>query len=151
MSYPFRDGLSGPEAAKRAISVIEKQVGADNLAAVIIEPIQGEGGFIVPADGFLPALVDWCRANDVVFIADEVQTGFARTGAMFASEHLRHRPRSDHDRQGDRRRPAARRGDRAGRRSWTPRTPADSAARTAAIRSPAPRRWPRSTRSSTTG
>jgi 4-aminobutyrate aminotransferase / (S)-3-amino-2-methylpropionate transaminase / 5-aminovalerate transaminase len=88
MSYPFRDGLSGPEAAKRAISVIEKQVGADNLAAVIIEPIQGEGGFIVPADGFLPALVDWCRANDVVFIADEVQTGFARTGAMFASEHF---------------------------------------------------------------
>jgi 4-aminobutyrate aminotransferase/(S)-3-amino-2-methylpropionate transaminase len=66
--------------------VIEKQVGADNLAAVVIEPIQGEGGFIVPADGFLPALVDWCRANDVVFIADEVQTGFARTGAMFASD-----------------------------------------------------------------
>jgi 4-aminobutyrate aminotransferase/(S)-3-amino-2-methylpropionate transaminase len=54
---------------------------------VVIEPIQGEGGFIVPADGFLPALLDWCRANDVVFIADEVQTGFARTGAMFACEH----------------------------------------------------------------
>ncbi len=54
--------------------------------AVIIEPIQGEGGFIVPADGFLPAIVDWCRANGVVFIADEVQTGFARTGHMFASE-----------------------------------------------------------------
>jgi len=86
LSYPFRDGLSGPDAAKRAIAVIEKQVGADNLAAVIIEPIQGEGGFIVPADGFLPALVEWCRANDVVFIADEIQTGFARTGAMFASE-----------------------------------------------------------------
>ena len=86
MSYPFRDGLSGADAAKRAISIIEKQVGADNLAAIIIEPIQGEGGFIVPADGFLPALVDWCRANDVVFIADEIQTGFARTGAMFASE-----------------------------------------------------------------
>lgn len=86
LSYPFRDGLSGPDAAKRAISIIEKQVGADNLAAVIIEPIQGEGGFIVPADGFLPALVDWCRANDVVFIADEIQTGFARTGEMFASD-----------------------------------------------------------------
>ena len=53
---------------------------------MIIEPIQGEGGFIVPADGFLPALADWCRANDVVFIADEIQTGFARTGAMFACE-----------------------------------------------------------------
>jgi 4-aminobutyrate aminotransferase/(S)-3-amino-2-methylpropionate transaminase len=94
LSYPFRDAEFGKElatdgelAAKRAISVIDKQVGADNLAAVVIEPIQGEGGFIVPADGFLPALLDWCRANDVVFIADEVQTGFARTGAMFACEH----------------------------------------------------------------
>jgi 4-aminobutyrate aminotransferase/(S)-3-amino-2-methylpropionate transaminase len=94
LSYPFRDAEFGKEiatdgelAARRAISVMEKQVGADNLAAVIIEPIQGEGGFIVPADGFLPALLEWCRANDVVFIADEVQTGFARTGAMFACEH----------------------------------------------------------------
>ncbi|WP_382308485.1 4-aminobutyrate--2-oxoglutarate transaminase [Herbiconiux sp. UC225_62] len=88
LSYPFRDGgLSGPDAAARAILQIEKQIGADNLAALIIEPIQGEGGFIVPAPGFLPALADWARANDVVFIADEVQTGFARTGAMFASEH----------------------------------------------------------------
>lgn len=86
LSYPFRDGLSGADAAKKAISVMEKQVGADNLAAVIIEPIQGEGGFIVPADGFLPAIVDWCRANGVVFIADEIQTGFARTGEMFASD-----------------------------------------------------------------
>lgn len=88
MSYPFRDGLTGAEAAKRAITHIEKQVGADNVAAVIIEPIQGEGGFIVPADGFLNALADWCRENGVVFIADEVQTGFARTGRWFASEHF---------------------------------------------------------------
>ena len=94
LSYPFRDAEFGKElatdgelAAKRAIDVIDKQVGADNLAAVIIEPIQGEGGFIVPADGFLPALLDWCRNNNVVFIADEVQTGFARTGVMFACEH----------------------------------------------------------------
>ena len=88
LSYPFRDGgLDGVESAKRVISQVEKQIGANNLAAMIIEPIQGEGGFIVPAAGFLPTLVDWCRANGVVFIADEVQTGFARTGAMFASEH----------------------------------------------------------------
>ena len=85
-SYPYRDGLSGADAAAKAISSIEKQIGADNLAAVIIEPIQGEGGFIVPAEGFLPAIAQWCRDNDVVFIADEVQSGFARTGAMFASE-----------------------------------------------------------------
>ncbi|WP_062525316.1 4-aminobutyrate--2-oxoglutarate transaminase [Demequina rhizosphaerae] len=88
MSYPFRDGLTGAEAAAKALSVIEKQVGADNLAAVIIEPIQGEGGFIVPAEGFLPAIADWCTAHGVVLIADEVQSGFARTGAMFASEHF---------------------------------------------------------------
>jgi 4-aminobutyrate aminotransferase/(S)-3-amino-2-methylpropionate transaminase len=89
LSYPYRDekATDGHVAARRAIDVIEKQVGAGNLAAVVIEPIQGEGGFIVPADGFLPALSAWCTANDVVFIADEVQTGFARTGAMFASEH----------------------------------------------------------------
>ncbi|GAB3615655.1 4-aminobutyrate--2-oxoglutarate transaminase [Okibacterium endophyticum] len=88
LSYPFHDGLSGEDAAARAVEVIEKQVGAGNLAAIVIEPIQGEGGFIVPAEGFLPALADWAAANDVVFIADEVQTGFARTGAMFASEHF---------------------------------------------------------------
>ena len=94
MSYPYRDGLldkelatDGELAAARAISVFDKQIGAANLAAVIIEPIQGEGGFIVPAEGFLPALLEWCRNNDVVFIADEVQSGFARTGAMFACEH----------------------------------------------------------------
>ncbi|WP_203135900.1 4-aminobutyrate--2-oxoglutarate transaminase [Microbacterium sp. JZ31] len=88
LSYPFRDGLSGAEAAKRAITMIEKQIGGDQVAAIIIEPIQGEGGFIVPADGFLPALVEWAQANGVVFIADEVQTGFGRTGAMFASERF---------------------------------------------------------------
>jgi 4-aminobutyrate aminotransferase/(S)-3-amino-2-methylpropionate transaminase len=87
MSYPYRDGLSGPEAAARAITVIEKQVGAADLAAVIIEPVQGEGGFVVPAEGFLPALQEWCTANGVVFIVDEIQSGFARTGDLFASEH----------------------------------------------------------------
>ena len=89
MSYPFRDDMhvDGKAAAARAIDLIEKQVGADNLAALVIEPIQGEGGFIEPAPGFLPALLMWCRANGVVFVADEVQTGFGRTGAMFACEH----------------------------------------------------------------
>jgi len=88
MSYPLRDGgLDGVIAAQRAILQIEKQIGADTIAAVIIEPIQGEGGFIVPAPGYLPTLLAWCHANNVVFIADEIQTGFARTGHMFASEH----------------------------------------------------------------
>ncbi|QBE50032.1 4-aminobutyrate--2-oxoglutarate transaminase [Leucobacter triazinivorans] len=86
-SYPFRDGLSGAEAAQVALTQIEKQVGASNLAAIIIEPIQGEGGFIAPAEGFLPALQEWATANGVVFILDEVQTGFARTGDLFAANH----------------------------------------------------------------
>lgn len=86
-SYPFRDGLSGAEAAEQAILQIEKQVGAANLAAIIIEPIQGEGGFIAPAEGFLPAIQRWANENGVVFILDEVQTGFARTGDMFAADH----------------------------------------------------------------
>ncbi|MBD0323246.1 MAG: 4-aminobutyrate--2-oxoglutarate transaminase [Aldersonia sp.] len=86
-SYPFRDGLTGEEAARRSIDQIEKQIGADSVAAIILEPIQGEGGFVVPAPGFLPMLANWAKNNEIVFIADEVQTGFARTGAWFASEH----------------------------------------------------------------
>jgi 4-aminobutyrate aminotransferase/(S)-3-amino-2-methylpropionate transaminase len=88
LSYPYRDDklIDGELAARRATDLIESQIGTGNLAALIIEPIQGEGGFIVPAEGFLPALANWCQANAVVFIADEIQTGFARTGAMFACE-----------------------------------------------------------------
>jgi 4-aminobutyrate aminotransferase/(S)-3-amino-2-methylpropionate transaminase len=88
MSYPFRDGgLSGADAAARAIDVMEKQVGAANVAAVLIEPIQGEGGFVVPADGFLATLSQWSRDNGAVFIADEIQTGFCRTGRWFAMQY----------------------------------------------------------------
>ncbi|GAA2112003.1 MULTISPECIES: 4-aminobutyrate--2-oxoglutarate transaminase [Kocuria] len=88
MSYPFRDadGMTGQEAAERALLLIEKQVGAENVAAVVIEPIQGEGGFIVPAEGFLPTLTKWCQDNGAVFVADEVQAGIARTGKWFSSE-----------------------------------------------------------------
>jgi 4-aminobutyrate aminotransferase/(S)-3-amino-2-methylpropionate transaminase len=88
MSYPFRDepGMTGAEAAARAVQQIETRIGASNVAAVLIEPIQGEGGFVVPAGGFLPAIADWCRRSGVVFIADEVQTGFCRTGDWFASD-----------------------------------------------------------------
>jgi 4-aminobutyrate aminotransferase/(S)-3-amino-2-methylpropionate transaminase len=87
MSYPFRDGLDGATAAARSIEYLERHVGAENLAALVIEPIQGEGGFIVPAPGFLPALAEWAQAHGIVFVADEVQTGFARTGMLFACEH----------------------------------------------------------------
>ncbi len=87
-SYPFHDGLSGAEAAKRTISYLEKRVGAQDLACLVAEPIQGEGGFIVPAEGYLLALQEWCRAHGIVFVADEVQSGVARTGAWYASEHF---------------------------------------------------------------
>ncbi|MEW2482362.1 4-aminobutyrate--2-oxoglutarate transaminase [Mycobacterium sp. NPDC049093] len=87
-SFPFRDGeTDGAAAAARALDLIDKQVGAENVAAIVIEPIQGEGGFIVPAPGFLRALQDWCTEAGAVFVADEVQSGFARSGAMFAVEH----------------------------------------------------------------
>lgn len=87
-SYPLRDpaGMTGQEAAARSIAIAEKTVGADQIAAFIIEPLQGEGGFIVPAPGYLAAMAEWCRENGIVFIADEVQSGFARTGTWFVSE-----------------------------------------------------------------
>ncbi|TXK42904.1 4-aminobutyrate--2-oxoglutarate transaminase [Nonomuraea sp. C10] len=90
LAYPFR-WPTGPEncaeeAAAEAIDMINKQVGAENVAAVVIEPIAGEGGFIEPAKGFLPRIAEFCRENGIVFVADEVQTGFARTGTLFACE-----------------------------------------------------------------
>ena len=91
-SYPLHDGLTGVEAAARTISYLEKSVGASDLACLVVEPIQGEGGFVVPADGYLPALQEWCTANGIVFIADEIQSGMARTGAYFASEHFGYTP-----------------------------------------------------------
>lgn len=91
MSYPFRWPGGAADCAKESFDVFEAhvhaQVGESNVAAVILEPIQGEGGFIVPAPGFVRQLSEWCTANGIVFIADEVQSGFCRTGDWFASEH----------------------------------------------------------------
>ena len=87
-SSPFHDGLSGAEAAERTISYLEKRVGASQIACLVVEPIQGEGGFIIPAEGYLPALLAWCHDNGIVYVSDEVQSGMARTGAYFASEHF---------------------------------------------------------------
>jgi 4-aminobutyrate aminotransferase / (S)-3-amino-2-methylpropionate transaminase / 5-aminovalerate transaminase len=66
----------------------KRVVAAESVAAVIVEPIMGEGGFITPPPEFFPILTDICRRHGILLIADEVQTGFARTGAMFASERL---------------------------------------------------------------
>jgi 4-aminobutyrate aminotransferase/(S)-3-amino-2-methylpropionate transaminase len=79
--------MTGEEAATRAITYMEKRIGGNNLAAVVIEPIQGEGGFVVPAPGFLRTLSAWTKANGIVLVADEVQAGIARTGQWFASEY----------------------------------------------------------------
>jgi 4-aminobutyrate aminotransferase/(S)-3-amino-2-methylpropionate transaminase len=91
MAYPLR-WPGGPEACKAQAldavkSQIHAQVGEENVAAILIEPIQGEGGFIVPPDGFLRGLAEYAKEHGIVFIADEIQAGFCRTGDWFASEH----------------------------------------------------------------
>src|SRR6476661_2098002 len=91
MAYPYR-WPSGPdncaaEAFSQFTQLIDAQVGADAVACVVVEPIQGEGGFVVPAYGFLRRVADFCRDRGILLVADEVQTGIARTGAWFACEH----------------------------------------------------------------
>jgi len=86
-SYPFRDGPhGGKEVAQWATTRIEKEIGGENVAAIIVEPVQGEGGFIVPAPGYLAGLAEYAKANGIVFVSDEIQSGFCRTGDWFAIE-----------------------------------------------------------------
>jgi len=87
-SYRYEGNLAKitEESLEHIIHKIEKEIGAKNVAAILIEPIQGEGGFIVPPKGFLPGLQKFANENNVMFIADEVQSGFARTGNLFACE-----------------------------------------------------------------
>jgi 4-aminobutyrate aminotransferase / (S)-3-amino-2-methylpropionate transaminase / 5-aminovalerate transaminase len=91
MAYPLRwpgdRNRVAEEAFDLVTSLIHTQVGEDNTAAVLIEPIQGEGGFVVPPDGFLPRLAEFCREHGILLIADEIQTGFCRTGDWFACDH----------------------------------------------------------------
>jgi 4-aminobutyrate aminotransferase/(S)-3-amino-2-methylpropionate transaminase len=92
-SYPYRCAAGaapsecGPACAQAAITAMDRQIGGDRIAALVIEPVLGEGGVVIPGEGFLPALAEYCAANGIVFVADEVQAGFARTGRWFASEH----------------------------------------------------------------
>lgn len=76
----------GIACAEKFRTLLKGEMSADTLAALIAEPLQGEGGFIVPPKEYLPALQSICRENGIVFIVDEVQSGFARTGSMFASD-----------------------------------------------------------------
>ena len=90
LAYPYRcDACTKPcesSVLSMVLHKIEKEIGASNVACIVIEPILGEGGFIVPCKGFLPGLAKFCKENGIIFIADEVQTGFGRTGHMFACE-----------------------------------------------------------------
>jgi 4-aminobutyrate aminotransferase/(S)-3-amino-2-methylpropionate transaminase len=93
-SYPYRcpAGASydecGPACSEAAIAAMDRQVGPEAIAALVMEPVVGEGGVIVPEASFVRALADYCAEHGIVFVADEVQSGFARTGRFFASEHF---------------------------------------------------------------
>jgi 4-aminobutyrate aminotransferase/(S)-3-amino-2-methylpropionate transaminase len=89
-AYAYR-WPSGPEhCAEEALAYakdeIHKHIGEENVAAVILEPIQGEGGFIVPAAGFVSGLADFCREHGILFIADEIQSGMGRAGRWYSIE-----------------------------------------------------------------
>lgn len=88
--YPFRwvGGAenSAEQAAAKLTEMVETQIGAGNVAAIIVEPVQGEGGFIVPPPGYLARVRELCDRHGIVLIADEIQSGFGRTGTMFAIE-----------------------------------------------------------------
>jgi 4-aminobutyrate aminotransferase / (S)-3-amino-2-methylpropionate transaminase / 5-aminovalerate transaminase len=89
-AYPFRS-RSPETCAADALAQLKEtvltEIGPRNVAAIVAEPIQGEGGFIVPPPGYLRGVQEFADEHGIVFVADEIQTGLARTGAMFACEH----------------------------------------------------------------
>ena len=93
---PYSDPFRGTGTLAQTIDVLETTVGAASMACVVVEPIAGEGGFVVPEPGWLAGLAAWCRANSVVFVADEIQSGFGRTGAWYALRARGCRPRHRH-------------------------------------------------------
>jgi 4-aminobutyrate aminotransferase / (S)-3-amino-2-methylpropionate transaminase / 5-aminovalerate transaminase len=92
--YPFHrpDGMSEEDYAQYCVRQFEDflytEVAPEEIAAVIMEPVQGEGGFIVPPKLFVKGIYNLCKKHGILFISDEIQTGFARTGEMFASTHF---------------------------------------------------------------
>jgi 4-aminobutyrate aminotransferase/(S)-3-amino-2-methylpropionate transaminase len=92
-SYPYRCPVGSPPSscgeacAAHAIDEMERHIGPSNIACIVLEPVLGEGGFVVPGTGFLPALREFCTREGVMFVADEVQTGMGRTGRWFGIEH----------------------------------------------------------------
>lgn len=90
--YYFREALQEEEADERLLNQIGEffltEVPPEDIAAFIIEPVQGEGGFVIPSARFIKGLEEICRNHGILLIADEIQTGFGRTGKMFAMEHF---------------------------------------------------------------
>ncbi len=92
-AYPYRCAAGAPPercgeaCAAFAIDEVERHIGPEHVACIVVEPVLGEGGFVVPGEGFLPALAEFARAHGILFVADEVQTGIARTGRMFGVDH----------------------------------------------------------------
>jgi 4-aminobutyrate aminotransferase / (S)-3-amino-2-methylpropionate transaminase / 5-aminovalerate transaminase len=94
--YPYPlyrpEGMSEKDYALYCVRQFEEflftEVSAEEVAAVIMEPVQGEGGFIIPPKEFVQGIYETCKKNNILFIADEIQTGFGRTGEMFASTHF---------------------------------------------------------------
>jgi 4-aminobutyrate aminotransferase/(S)-3-amino-2-methylpropionate transaminase len=91
-AYPYRCPTGGtPETCAAsclayALDEMHKHIGEENIAAIVLEPIQGEGGFVVPASGFVAGLAEFAAANGIVFVADEIQSGMGRAGRWFAIE-----------------------------------------------------------------
>src|SRR6266404_4897231 len=89
--YPYRMDMTPQEATAFCIQELERmfvgEVAPDQVAAIVVEPVQGEGGFMVAPPGFLRALKTVCEQHKILFVADEIQSGFCRTGRMFAVDH----------------------------------------------------------------
>ena len=89
--YPYRMNMTPQDASAYCIQELERmfvgEVAPDQVAAIVVEPVQGEGGFMVAPPGFLRALKAICEKHGILFVADEIQSGFCRTGQMFAVEH----------------------------------------------------------------
>ncbi|CAM4168110.1 4-aminobutyrate--2-oxoglutarate transaminase [Bacillus paramycoides] len=96
LPYPYYyradEGLTQEEVDAQILAYFERfmleEVASDNIAAIILEPLQGEGGFIVPTTTFMRGVRNICDKYGIVMIADEIQTGFARTGSLFAMDHF---------------------------------------------------------------
>ncbi|MED0901773.1 4-aminobutyrate--2-oxoglutarate transaminase [Bacillus nitratireducens] len=96
LPYPYYyradEGLTQEEVDKQILAYFERfmleEVASDNIAAIILEPLQGEGGFIVPTTTFMQGVRNICDKYGIIMIADEIQTGFARTGSLFAMDHF---------------------------------------------------------------